>query len=246
MKKHFLIASIFAGLFLSSFFVSCEKEDQNINDYLLREQSELKNVRDIEDPFNGGYYHNLCIKEFDYYFGLENLDTMLYDSITSGILKVKTDISSYEDNCYILDKSIRDYAEDRNDSTDITEANYEFLLFLDEKINQYENLEEVVLKVKDYINEIDVNNMSEKDYFTIVSTGSIFIESYHLWESKLRENKLPPNIILGAMETDAIAYNDCCSSTDDPNNPWDNTTVHKTCLKVAGYASAYYVMTNLY
>ncbi len=31
MKKHFFIVSIFAGLFLSSFFVSCEKDELEVN-----------------------------------------------------------------------------------------------------------------------------------------------------------------------------------------------------------------------
>jgi hypothetical protein len=42
MKKHFLIASIFAGLLLSVFFVSCEKDNSTLT-------NDTKNSKDV--PF---------------------------------------------------------------------------------------------------------------------------------------------------------------------------------------------------
>ncbi|MEA1874444.1 MAG: hypothetical protein U9N51_08470 [Bacteroidota bacterium] len=228
--------------------VGCKNDDILSHDQNFTSQSFINHNKDnIEAPHDAGSLHNFCIETYENIVGLDKIDTLIFDSIVNCVLSNDTFNIDYN-NCYILDKTIKGYAEERRITGNISDSFYDFLLFLDEEISDCDNVEYLFLEVEDYIKDLNIDSLSEIDYYTIISTGIIFIDSYNFWDSRLQKNRLPFNSIVAGMAiVDAISYGDCMQElTSNPDfNPRLIMQAHNACIESSAFSSLAYFVSRL-
>lgn len=210
---------------------------------------ELKSGMDVSNPYNAGYFHNECLVAYDSCIGLENNDTLSLDSIINVVLGGNSTPFVYHFNeVFILRDSIDDYAEERLQLGDISSESFDFLMFLHEHICECDSIERALMDIDDYITNIDVDSLGVVDYYNIVATGSIFIESYEFWNLKLGNKYLYGNIGVEFAIVDAIAYGDCLHEIveNDPNfKPSLIGQVNNACIEASVYSSLSWFVSQL-